>query len=195
MLKMLAVAILLVPLAGTARTQTGTDADRQKLIEIEQAFAVPTSAASPEMSDVLQKYLYDGPVSSVNGFGRLFHAPKSTVLTETKKPNPIDPNAKSQNTVSDFQTDFYGDTALVSYKATSKDSGHKEAALNTETQSTCLDTFVKRNGQWFVIGNSCVPAAPISKEAWDAVIEKCVSRKSKTNRNAFRGVAVDTATC
>jgi Domain of unknown function (DUF4440) len=169
MSRIVAAVILLIPFATIARAQNGADADRQKLIAIEQALAVPTTMSSPEMSDAMQKYLYDGTVSSVNGFGRLFRTPKSEVMTDIKKPNAADPNAKSQTTVSDFQTDFYGDTALVSYKANSRDTGHKEAALNTETRFTCLDTFIKRSGQWNIVGNSCVPATPISKEAWDAV--------------------------
>jgi hypothetical protein len=33
---------------------------------------------------------------------------------------------------------------------------------------TCLDTYLKRKGEWYLIGTSCVPNAPISQARWDA---------------------------
>ena len=164
--KILATLFLLVCLCALA--QQSNDADKQKLIDIEQKFAAVPSFASPEMTDAFQKYLYDGTSSVVVLFGHLYHGPKSEAVAATKKPDPNDPDVKSTNKLSDLQVDTYGDTALVSYKAVSTESGHKDPALNADYTATCLDTFVKRKGQWYLIGTSSVPAAPISQAQWDA---------------------------
>ncbi len=164
------ILLTLVLLLGvSALAQKSDDADKQKLINIEQKLAAVTSFNSPEMSEAFQKYLYDGTTSAIGQFGRLFHMPKSEVVAATKKPDPNDPDVKSTTKLSDLQVDTYGDTALVSYKAVSTESGHKEPALNAEYTLTCLDTFVKRKGEWYAIGTSCVPAAPIAQAQWDAV--------------------------
>jgi hypothetical protein len=93
--KILATVVLLVCVFALA--QQSTDADKQKLIDIEQKFAATPSFNSPEMTDALQKYLYDGTTSGVSQFGRLYHFSKSEVIDFTKKPDPNDPNVKSTN--------------------------------------------------------------------------------------------------
>ena len=164
--KILAILVLLACVSAVA--QKNDDAEKQKLIEIEQKFAAVPSFNSPEMTDAFQKYLYDGPTSVVVMYGHLYHGPKADAVAATKTPDPNDPNVKSVNKSSDFQIDIYGDTALVNYKGVSRESGHKNPALNAEYSLTCLDTFVKRKGQWYVIGSSCVPTAPMSQAQWDA---------------------------
>jgi len=165
--KILTTVVLLGCVAVAQKT---SDADKQKLIDIEQKFAAVPSFNSPEMTDVFQKYLYDGTTSVVVLFGHLYHGPKSDAVAATKK-DPNDPDVKSINKSADFQVDIYGDTALVSYKGVSRESGHKNPALNAEYTLTCLDTFVKRKGQWYLIGASSVPAAPMSQAQWDAMKE------------------------
>ena len=54
-------------------------------------------------------------------------------------------------------------------RGVARESGHKNPALNAEYTVTCLDTFVKRKGQWYLVGASSVPAAPMSQAQWDAV--------------------------
>ena len=61
--KLCAVLVVLTPLVATA--QKSNSADQQKITEIEQKFAAITTMNSPEMTDALQKYLYDGTTSSV----------------------------------------------------------------------------------------------------------------------------------
>jgi hypothetical protein len=167
------LATTLFLLIGTfALAQQTSDADKQKLIDIEQKGAAISSFNSPEMTDFLQKNAYDGTFSVVVTFGHLYHNPKADVIEFTKKPDPTDPDVKSINKLSDFQVDTYGDTALVTYKQVSTDSGHKLAVLNGDYHLTCLDTYVKRTGQWYLIGAACVPSAPISQAQWDANKQK-----------------------
>jgi hypothetical protein len=162
----LAVLVLLVCVFAIA--QKSDDADKQKLIEIEQKFAAITSFNSPEMTDAFQKHLYDGTSSLLVLFGHLYRGPKADAVAATKKPDPNDPDQKMTNKLSDLQVDTYGDTALVSYKLVETDSGHKNPALNGDYRLTCLDTYVKRKGDWYMIGSSCVPNAPMSQAQWDA---------------------------
>jgi hypothetical protein len=167
MRKISATLVLLACIFAIA--QQSNDVDKQKLIDIEQTSAVPTSFNSPGMGDFLQKYLYDGTTSVVTQFGHLYRSPKSDVVAFTKKPDLNDPNVKVINKLSDFQVDIYDDTALVSYKQVTSESGHKEQALNVASTLTCLDTFVKRKAEWYAIGSSCASATPIAQSRWDAM--------------------------
>jgi hypothetical protein len=167
--KIAAVLVVLTPLLTFA--QKNNDADKQKITEIEQTFVSIPNFSSPEMTNALQKYLYDGTTTSIGQFGRLFHMSKSQVVEMSKKPDPTDPDAKGVGKLSDVQVDVFGDAATASYKQTNTESGHKEAALNGEYSLSCLDSFVKRKGQWYIVGNACVPAAPLSQAQWDAVMK------------------------
>jgi hypothetical protein len=162
------ILLTLFALCIVTVAQKTDDADKQKLIDIEQKIAATTSFNSPETVDLLQKYLYDGNTSVVVTFGHLSHVPKAEVVDFAKKPDPSDPDVRSITKLSDFQVDTYADTALVSYKLTATESGHKLPALNGDYHLTCLDTFLKRTGQWYMIGSACVPSAPISQAQWDA---------------------------
>jgi hypothetical protein len=164
--KILTTLVLLACVVTVA--QKTDDADKQKLIDIEQKFAATTSFNSPEMTDAFQKYLYDGTSSLLVLFGHLYRGPKADAVAATKKPDPNDPDQKMTNKLSDLQVDTYGDTALVSYKVAETDSGHKNPALNGDYRLTCLDTYLKRKGEWYMIGSSCVPNAPMSQAQWDA---------------------------
>jgi hypothetical protein len=145
------------------------DADKQKLIDIEQQGAAAPSFNSPETRDFLQKYLYDGTTCVIVPLGHLYRTPKAVVVDFAKKPDLADPDVKSIIKLSDFQVETYGDTALVSYKQLTTDSGHKIPVLNGDFTLTCLDTFVKRKTEWYAIGSACVPSAPISQARWDAM--------------------------
>jgi hypothetical protein len=169
------VLVVLAPLVALA--QQSTSADQQKITEIEQKFVAITNFNSPEMTDALQKYLYDGTSSSVGQFGRLYRSPKAAVVDMTKKPDPTDPDARASGKLSDLQVDVFGDAAVASYKQVNTETGHKEAALNGDYALTCLDSFVKRKGQWYIIGNACVLAAPLSQAQWDAVMKMRAAEK------------------
>jgi hypothetical protein len=164
--KILAALALLVCVLAVA--QKSDDADKQKLSDIEQKFTTTSGFQTPEMTALLQKYLYDGATSVVVLSGHLFHAAKKADVIAATKPDPNDPNAKSTIKLSDLQADIYDDTALVSYKQVTIESGHKDPALNGEYITTNLDTFVKRKGEWYLIGASSVPAVPVMQAHWDA---------------------------
>src|ERR1700689_2359210 len=61
--KVCAALVVLVPLAASA--QKSNSADQQKITDIEQKFVSISSFNSPEMTDALQKYLYDGTTSTI----------------------------------------------------------------------------------------------------------------------------------
>lgn len=175
-----ACAIALFVLSFTAKTQ---DADQQKLIQIEKAFAVITNPG-PDSASVSKQYLFEGSVDQLTPTGRNGTLTKARIVELSGKPDPNDPNVKSATTVSDFHVDIYGDTALVSYKVANTDSGHKDAALNTTDHMGCLDTFVKRNGQWFVVGNACSMATPMGAAELSAV-KKAIATEPKDIQQAY----------
>ena len=114
-------AIGLLVLTATAVAQ---DADKEKLIAIEKAFAANPDPG-PQSAAVAKQYLYDGPLNQLTLTGRVGTLPKARVVELSAKPDPTDPNVKTSLTVSDFHVDIYGSTALVSYKQTNTDTGHK----------------------------------------------------------------------
>lgn len=176
---MAALASLL--LAGSlAKAQ---DADKQKLMEIEKAFADIT-LAGPNAAALFKQYLYDGTVVEVTGHGLLGALPKARIVEYYSMPDPSDPDVKSKTVNSNYQIEIYGETAMVGYKVTNTDVGHKEAALNATERFGCLDTFVKRNGQWLMVANACTPSAPLPMAEWTAT-KKAVSQQPKDIQNAY----------
>jgi hypothetical protein len=173
-------AIGLLVLASTAVAQ---DADKQKLIEIENEFAA-TPNPGPQTAAVDKKYLYDGPVNSLTTLGRVGALPKARIVELSSTPDPSDPNVKSSVKLSDLHVDIYGTTALVSYKLTSTDTGHKDPTLNVTIHVGCLDTFVKRNGAWYYIGGGNAPDAPIPQSVWDAY-KKTIEQEPKDVQQAY----------
>ena len=159
------------------------DADKQKLIEIEKAFAANPNYG-PETAAMAKQYYYDGNLVQLTGIGQIGTLPKARILEVISKPDPTDANVKSSQTVSDFRVELYGDTALVAYKMTNTDTGHKDAALNATDRYGCLDTFVKVKGQWLVVGNACSHETPVSKAKMDA-IKKAMTQQPKDVQQAY----------
>jgi hypothetical protein len=197
-----------------AALAVGQKADDQNLIAIERALADnPTSGR--QATAVAKQYIYDGTVTHLTNFGRLRSMPKKSVLesymkglpfvfpspddlmnnprdpSDPSKPDPSDPHVKTTE-VSDLHADVYGDTALVSYNMTNTDTGNKDPKLNSVFHSGCLDTFVKRDGQWYLIGNACAPTIPFPQSVWDArcsLRQDCGENQHKERRFAGTGVA------
>lgn len=159
------------------------DADKKKLTDIEEAFA-KNATNGPEAGAVIKKYLYDGEVLQLTGTGRIGALPKATVVDIFSKPDPSDPNVKTTATLSSMRVDLYGDTALVTYKMANSDTGHKDAALNGTEHYGCMDTFVKRNGNWYNVSNACSHEGPISAARWEA-IKKARGAEPKEIQQAF----------
>jgi len=173
-------AIGLLVLTATAVAQ---DADKEKLIAIEKAFAANPDPG-PQSAAVAKQYLYDGPLNQLTPTGRVGTLPKARVVELSAKPDPTDPNVKTSLTVSDFHVDIYGSTALVSYKQTNTDTGHKDPALDFTYHLGCLDTFVKNNDTWYWIGGGCSYTTPIPELVWDA-IQRAMAQEPKDIQQAY----------
>lgn len=177
-LKACALAILVHSLPVVAQ-----DADKQKLTEIEKELAAQATP-SPQTAALMKKYLYDGNGVQLTGMGRVGTLPKARIVELYTKPAPSDPSVKSSATISGIEVELYGDAAVVSYKLTNTDTGHKDPGLNTTDHFGCLDTFVKRNGQWYAISNACSPAAPLPPSEWEAV-KKARMQEPKDVQQAY----------
>lgn len=173
-------AIGLLVLTATAVAQ---DADKEKLIAIEKAFAANPDPG-PQSAAVAKQYLYDGPLNQLTLTGRVGTLPKARVVELSAKPDPTDPNVKTSLTVSDFHVDIYGSTALVSYKQTNTDTGHKDPALDFTYHLGCLDTFVKNKDAWYWVGGGCSSETPIPQLVWDA-IERAMEQEPKDIQQAY----------
>ncbi len=174
-----AIAILLVvPALAVAQ-----DAEKQKMIDIEKAFAAHPNAG-PEAMATSKQYLYEGTLIQLTGLGQVGALSKSKVVELNTTPSPSDPDVKSTTTVSAFRVEIYGETALVAYKMTNTDTGHKDPALNATDHFSCLDTFVKRSGQWLVISNACSPSEPLPRAEWNAA-KKAMDQMPKDLKDSY----------
>jgi hypothetical protein len=173
-------AIALLVLAATAVAQ---DPDKEKLIEIEKTFATNANPGPGSVAAVKQ-YVFDGATTELTSMGRVGTLSKAKLLEFSGAADPSDPNVMSAVKVSDFHVETYGSTALVSYKQTTTDTGHKDPTLNATSHLGCLDTFVKKSGAWFWIGGACASDAPIPQSIWDAN-KKAISQEPKDVQDAF----------
>jgi len=182
-------AKLILPICGLgllflSAAVLAQDADKQKLMDIEKAFAANPNPG-PESAAVAKQYLYDGPLVQLTGLGRIGSLPKAKVVELAGKPDPSDPDVKSQQSVSDFHVEIYGDTGIVIYKYVNTDTGHKDAALNVTDHYGCLDTFVKQTGNWYLAGSACSHVGPVSQTEW-AAIKKARTQEPKEIQQAFQ---------
>jgi hypothetical protein len=177
-LPMYAVALLLI--AGTAAAQ---DTDKAKLIEIEKAFAANPTPGQ-QAGALATQYLYDGPLNQLTQMGRVGTLPKARVVELFAAPDPSDPDVKTTQTIADFHVDISGTTAVVSYKLNTTDKGHKEAALDITLHLSCLDTFTKKNGTWFLLASGCASSVPIPQAVWDAS-KKALSQEPKDIQQSY----------
>jgi hypothetical protein len=118
----LTLPICAIGLLVVAATAVAQDADKQKLIEIENAFAA-NQDPGPQAAAIAKKYVYDGPTTTLTTLGRVGTLPKARIIELSSAPDPSDPNVKTSQKLSDVHVDISGTTALVSYKQTSTDTG------------------------------------------------------------------------
>lgn len=142
--------------------------DKKQIMDIENAFA-KNATNGPEAAAVAKKYMYDGQLLQLTGSGRIGALSKATVVELFSKPDPSDPNVKTTTALSELKVEVYGDTAIATYKMANTDTGHKDAALNGTDRYGCMDTFVKRNGNWLSIANACAHEGPIPAARWEAI--------------------------
>ncbi len=182
-LKSIQVPLIVVALFSVAVWTVAQDAEKQKLIEIEKAFAAHPNAG-PEATATSKQYLYDGNIVQLTGQGQVGTLPKAKIVEFMATPNPADPDFKSVTTVSDFHIEFYGDAALVAYKDVNTDTGHKDPAMNATDHFGCLDTFVKREGKWVIVANACTPSQPLPRAEWNAS-KKAMDELPKDIKDAY----------
>src|SRR5579864_1590962 len=101
-LPLCAAALLALPAILQAQ-----DTDKDKLIQIEKAFA-DNANPGPQSAAVAKQYLYDGPLDQLTPMGRVGVLPKARVVELSSKADPNDPNASSAQKLSDFHVDIYG---------------------------------------------------------------------------------------
>ena len=116
--------------------------------------------------------------------GRIGTLPKTRIVELYGKPDPADPNVKSSTSVSDVRVELYGDTALVTYKMTNIDTDHKDPALNRHRPFRLPGYLVKRNGQWYAIGDACSRTSPLTQTASYAA-KKARVQKPKDVQQAY----------
>ena len=142
--------------AGLVAAQDSQDAAR--LIAMEQEWAAP--APPPGAPTPTQKYMYDGPVMSLRPTGSVIVTSKTRLL-ENAAPRPSGgPNITRTSKRFDYHVELYGDTALISYRQEVTTTNKANPGAKTSEAAGCLDTFVKRQGNWYAIANACAPAAP-----------------------------------
>ena len=174
------IAIAAFSLPAAVRAQ---DADKDKLIAIEKAFA-DNATPGAKSADVEKRYLYDGAIDQLTPLGHLGILPKARLVELSSKPDPSDPNVSSVQKLSELHVELYGSTGLVSYKQITTDTGHKDPALNTSLSISCLDTFVKRNTDWYLVGTACSPGKPVSQSVRDA-FQRSLQQQPKDVQQAF----------
>ena len=174
--------LALLVLASTAVQQ---DADKAKLIEIEKAFAANANPGA-KSADLAKQYFYEGSLNQLTPGGRVQESCCKARVVDfySARPIPRIPNVKTTQTLADFHVDIYGTTALVAYKLTTTDTGHKDPALNVTERLGCLDTFVKKAGAWLMIGSGCASDAPLPQSVWDGV-KKAISQEPKDIQQAY----------
>jgi hypothetical protein len=173
-------AIGLLILAATAVAQ---DTDKDKLIAIEKAFAANPDPGEKSAA-IAKQYIYDGTVTQLTPMGRVGSLPKARIVELSATANPADPDVKTKQDLSDFRVDVYGTTALVTYKQANTDTGHKDPVLNTTIHITCMDTFVKSKGDWYMVGDACSPSTPVSATVREA-IKKSIAEQPKDVQQAY----------
>jgi hypothetical protein len=172
--------VAVTALSFTAKTQ---DADKQALIGIEDKFAAQTTPG-PDLGALVKQYTLDGPLDQLTPHGRIGSMAKARVAELQGKPDPTDPDVKSTTKNSDYHVDIFGDTAVVMYKETNTDVGHKDPAFNATEHFGCLDTFVKRSGQWYEVANACTPSSPLPAAEWTAT-KKAITEEPKDVQQAY----------
>lgn len=177
---LLTISLIALLLPAVAAAQ---DADKKQIMNIENAFA-KYATSGPEAGDVARKYLYDGPILQLTGTGRIGALPKATVVDLFSKPDPGDPNVKTTSTISELKVEIYGNTGIATYKMANTDTGHKDPGLNGTEHYGCMDTYVKRNGNWLSISTACSHEGPISPARWEA-IKRSRSTEPKQVQQAY----------
>jgi hypothetical protein len=161
---LIALSILIFP-ASTPRTAAPTQS------------AAP-SAATRELTDLLNKFLQDAATNNVSGFDRFFaddviytHS-AGTVTTKSEIMRSVTAGAArpprlettTKYSAEDVTVHEYPDLAIVAFRLVS-DEEHSAGKPPTITNYRNTGTFLRRNGKWQVIAwqSTKIPDAPPTK--------------------------------
>jgi hypothetical protein len=145
-----------------------TDDDVKKLTDIEMNQTKLTGANPASIALALNTTADTVTIVGPTGVAKYFA--KDALLATAQGELP---DVKLSVAISDLQVHLYGDTAIVTYQRQIKQFASTEslpAGFNLTGRSfTCMDTFVKRNGEWKAIANAVVSQSPIPDEVYKAV--------------------------
>jgi hypothetical protein len=144
-----------------------TDDDVKKLTDIEMNQTKLTGADPASIALALKQmadtFTIVGPTGIAKYVGK--DAVQALVRGESS-------DVKLSVAVSDLQVHLYGETAIVTYQRLIKQFATSESLPGgfnpTGRAFTCMDTFVKRNGEWKAIANVVVSQSPIPDEIYKA---------------------------
>lgn len=142
-----------------------TNDDVQALTQIVMNEGTITGA-SPRDIALEERRLAD-TVTVVGATGLVKHVQKDAILAQARK-EPA--GFKFSLAVSDIQVHVYGDTAVVTYQRELKQVTSSEDLLSKIIGHpfSCMDTFIKRNGEWKKVATAAVSQSPIPDELYKA---------------------------
>jgi hypothetical protein len=124
---------------------------------------------NPEGLAVEERRLAD-TVTIVWPTGLVKYVQKDAILAHFRKGTG---DARLSIEVSDVQVHLYGDTAVVTYQKQIKQFTSSEAPPGMPGlighPISCMDTFVKSNGQWKAVATVAVSQSPLPDELYKAV--------------------------
>lgn len=164
----LLVGVILIHSFTTSPVLASTDDDVRTLTRI-VTNENRITGVNPE-SIALEESMLADTVTLVTPTGLVKHAQKDTFLAHLREGTT---DARLSVEVSDVQVHLYGDTAIVTYQKQIKQFQSSEGTpfmpgLSDHPMS-CMNTFVKRNGQWQAVATVGVSQGPVPDEVYKAV--------------------------
>lgn len=164
----LLVGVILIHSFTTRPVLASTDDDVRTLTQI-VINQNRITGVNPESIALAQSMLAD-TVTLVTPTGLVKYAQKDTFLAHLRE---VTTDARLSVEVSDVQVHLYGDTAIVTYQ---KQIKHFQSSEGTpfmpglsDHPMSCMNTFVKRNGQWKAVATVAVSQGPVPDEVYKAV--------------------------
>jgi hypothetical protein len=144
-----------------------TDDDVKKLTDIEMNQAKMTGVNPASIALALSNTAETFTVVAPTGIVK--YLAKDAMLALAKGESS---DLKLSVAISDLQVHLYGETAIVTYQRQIKQFATSESlpgGFNPAGRAfTCMDTFVKRDGEWRAIANAVVSQSPIPDEVYKA---------------------------
>jgi hypothetical protein len=157
MKRMVALAVAFIAIAAFAQSPN----DEKVIRELEQEW--PNHIGGSQADIDFQKRVTDKQFVSIDNVGRI----TSFTLSDIEAMAKADPDVKSSGETTNLKIQFYGsDTAIATYNAHFKQTGHKDKKFDLELELACLDVWKKINGQWKAVGGTNTSTKPLSPEMY-----------------------------